>query len=1062
MYKTSLEDLKYNGTITIYDDDMLTDIAQKYNVKHFNIAFAKKHNPVILKKFESPSLKPFTDSDLSFLRDKISWNKVSHTVHVDGIVLYKMMSYNDVINIISYVLNNYKVRIEPIYKLPKDYIDDNTEDNPEYKHIYEHNMTHSRLVTMSTVCAIVDNNIDLVVTSLKSINNTTNIFDTMRYYCNIIKYIKHALTISVPIKYHINKISVLLSYVDNKNEYPYIDTIQMFKDIEITNEIPKLCIQSDILDTVKANTMPQLYIKTTNDSTNNLKNNAKYYNAISIYFGETFDVCYLLNNINIFEYGAIKFNYDILDPTVEYDEIYEHVIAHCKSFFNSIIIKKLCFTDYASIPTFDSKRYCYSICDINSSLYISNCTNSYIEDIVAALEYKTLSKLKFTSFSSAEINMFPTYNMWFEHIVMYIQQRNKQLTYDTVLNNYAPTIHAGCTVSNITVNFSGVPNVNVLKFLISYVILSMKSLTSMNIITNAVSGFNDVSVKDLRERAINYPKQVLKELQNTDPKLFGNRIDPKATNKDKPPAKTYSNMCQKPEQRPMVISEQIYNKLVQEMPLSVIKMQNQTYPANSLYLFCPDKTFNILNFHNIPQQMCIVRCTTKQSNNTQFTYCANQLGATYSRNKVNLYENQMIIKYNPIISVDRKCQLPYELQTICSNHVLRLISVLPSQNLYNRIKDITGMNAFILERVEDKGYYNVKTLVIDNTKDTTLVLATSKRPNVYFLVEPIGAVGKYKYYNIKEHPEFYDIIVRHSLKTEAYHIFFNFITTFIPMLHDIDMKDEWNVYETFQEFNKKIELTYVLSNNMTDIMGVVCNRVIYFTPRYTIDSGVMNVIKTTKMITAIERLSSGIYILPTSDELLLSGYHPTIYYKDQQLNKIVMYNIYNYDIMIQPEDVPEETFGKNIITIDQKALMQHLKIADSTINVQSNIVKRSKHQTAEQSEFSKYVDVVNRFAFMCYSNDIPITRDNIINYMKQFNVYSKKEHYLLPIPLSKNAISFTRSKVDDGILDKYFSNYTEGNEEVFVKLFVLMINDKYVFDNDQSNILVITKPLTPY
>lgn len=236
------------------------------------------------------------------------------------------------------------------------------------------------------------------------------------------------------------------------------------------------------------------------------------------------------------------------------------------------------------------------------------------------------------------------------------------LTENMIQKNLLPVLHAGInTVTNsLTISIQNS---------FTYKELILNFIYIIGLFTKIKSKINpkvDVSLaeKDIKYRATSYnKKQLLKILLDTDPRLFSGRKIGKAL-------RPYSGLAQKQEQRVVPITKDEYEIIKKVTPESVINLKNQTYPDQRLYLYCPYNQTKYVNFHSIPGQLCIVRCTTKLSNKSQVLYCTNQLDALGVQQVNYKYENQSLTLYNALITKGRKCKVPSEMEHSFGNYIL--------------------------------------------------------------------------------------------------------------------------------------------------------------------------------------------------------------------------------------------------------------------------------------------------------------------------------------------------------------------------------------------------------
>lgn len=150
------------------------------------------------------------------------------------------------------------------------------------------------------------------------------------------------------------------------------------------------------------------------------------------------------------------------------------------------------------------------------------------------------------------------------------------------------------------------------------------------------------------------PKIRIRQLKELDPVAFDNRLQG-----DK--LSDYSQLVQSNEQRPSVITMKQFGQLQHKYPDSIIDLENQTTHAR-MYLACPFSEYPIINFHAQGDELCIIKCTTKFSNNVQYQYCNRQYNGIENDKVANpVFSSNTIIRFTPILDPGRKCLLPEEI-----------------------------------------------------------------------------------------------------------------------------------------------------------------------------------------------------------------------------------------------------------------------------------------------------------------------------------------------------------------------------------------------------------------
>lgn len=232
-------------------------------------------------------------------------------------------------------------------------------------------------------------------------------------------------------------------------------------------------------------------------------------------------------------------------------------------------------------------------------------------------------------------------------------------------------------------------------------------------------------VKNILKQSRKIPtKTNLKQLTTKDPVLFGPR------KVDKNP-RSYSALAQKAEQRPVLLSEFTYNKLKDLIPERVVALQNQTYQDQLIYFLCPFDEFSYINYHHFHGQKCIVRCTSKLNNKTQYDYCASELGAELTSEFTNKFTNNAIVTYNEFIKEGRRTYLPNEFKNIFSDYIM-YVPVLNKESIKRYCNRLYNLEPYILRRNSSSKQYIILSDLLEN-EDYMLIIQSEQDENKYFV-----------------------------------------------------------------------------------------------------------------------------------------------------------------------------------------------------------------------------------------------------------------------------------------------------------------------------------------
>lgn len=1077
MLNINTSDFIYTGRIHIFDPDGLTDIAKKHMIKDFYMVFAKDMSKEFIKKFTSKNIRLATNTDnFAFFRDEsnCTYNGGSRTIYNNNLCMYTVFSYKDLINIIGYIFNSMDITISCDFDYDHDMIfkeDANDAANQLYKCESQTKLNQIYAEMSKSICldvsSIKNNDVTLRIKRLEILQTNVDYVTSLSNYELFTEYmLKASKTFknSLQIKTNVSDISVLLMPTSDCGDYPVANIVKMFNVIQLQHNknmnISKAYIHSQDLDKYMNNPRPMCYVRCEERTASSFKNVTITQNTYTMFIGEQFNECYVLNSISVYKYGGIMFNYYISSSDEAIDTIYDTIRKKTIEYFKNTIVKYISISDFYNSPHYNPTNYSLAICNISGSVIINNATYSMLEDTIELMRYKPNIKMSYKTKTSCEISMMCDKSLYLEHGLQCLYVLKGMMTKDAFVNAYATRVHIGYVNSSIVINIKNCFSYDLYMLHIALIIFSMSHFNKKADFIQSTSSNAVINIKELAKFAISYPKENLKRLQKEDPELFGRRVD--VTNK------TYSNLCQKPEQRPVIINKATYEKYVADeaTKASVIAMDNQTYSDKVLYLMCVDDKFTILNFHSIPNQKCIVRCTTQFSNKAQYDICAKSFNVKGFKTSTIKNENQMIVRYNPLLTVGRKCTLPPELGVVYTDFILSSFETITTENILNKCKQLFGAQPFIMERNEREGYYSILTSSIDFTKDTVLLLTSTVRPNVYFYLISVSDYNRW--FNLKYFPEFTQLITtENNLRSEAFDIFFGYITKIVPELKSYDyFKQKASIDEYFNDLINMFGITYVVSNTDKEIVGIITkNKIFYSTPRYIYGSDITIELHNDKLNMVISRIENGMYKLPSFDSFSYLNDEITTYYKDQTTGMIVMINILDYDLLIEPIPVPKYYYGHDIVTIDFEAMKRTLKEYKRKLIVKQNLQKQqteAKNANALQLKITNmqedddyvYFDVITHFVFLCYYENVAITYENVKKIIQKYKLFTNDASSLTYIGASDNkTISWTRSKISESVLKHFFKYYESNNMYIFIKLITNLLRLEYEFPKNNTDII---------
>ena len=504
----------------------------------------------------------------------------------------------------------------------------------------------------------------------------------------------------LPINY--SQIKVMLVYRGPKESYSSIDISKLFSAHHTWN-YSKVYIHSDNIDGFLSNPRPIQYVKTSTNSSNAFKGVEPLFNTCALYSGQAIKDGISLHHIEIFP----NMNINLVFTNINANATWESITGTLKEWIDANyieLLKKIKLNEAVYNLNFKYEYYVPYFSTMNGSVNILGLNVHDIENLNDILQQETCN-MKFKTRTSIEFNTYEFHNISSEHAFLYLRGVHEFITAPIVYKELLPNIHVGATDDGGVLTFKDSNGYEELMFTLGMVIGCFKKL-NMNDVNNAskaiaaVNEGSELNEEAIRKKSTKFGKNLLKILEKMDPRLFGPRKVGKGT-------RSFSGLCQKQKQRVVPITKDEYDYLQKIVPESVANLQNQSYPDQRIYLFCPYKKYPFLNYHTFPHQLCIVRCTTKSSNRTQYNFCAKGLGAEHVADIKNKYENQTITLYNPLITKGRKCKLPDEWKLILVNYVLIKLNLNSSVMQYCR--EEFDKTAFIIKRDATHNRYLILT-----------------------------------------------------------------------------------------------------------------------------------------------------------------------------------------------------------------------------------------------------------------------------------------------------------------------------------------------------------------
>lgn len=468
---------------------------------------------------------------------------------------------------------------------------------------------------------------------------------------------------------------------------------KIFNGLHINGIWKKIIIHDDLIDGYYKNQFPVQYIKADSDNKYPFKGTKTTFNTVTIYVNKQIANGISLVKLDITKTGNIVHTYSIMDTSLVYEEITKKIEKYIKTKFQEDIIDKLYISN--AILESDEIVYGYEINDINSvtTVHLEKKSKFKIDSLSEILQ-QNIPEMRYNSKTSFSLSGYNTITdsivKWFTDITITHTAIGESSLKKIMLPNIICSNYIDDTIS-VSIEHSSNIETAILN---SLLIIRQIPVDGKNIGKN-----NELTVENITKRCISIPtKSLLKILEDIDNKTFGVRY---VKGKIRP----YSGLAQKDFQRVVPISEEEYEIVKREKPLSVANIENQTN-GSRLCLYCPYEIAPFINFHYSPGELCVPKCTFKQSNKQQYNICAEQLNildkAEFDKN----YSNQTIVTYNPLIAVGRKCFVPDEFTTLLSGYLLIKVQ---SDDIVSYMLENYNIQPFIIQRNSFRQNYTIYT-----------------------------------------------------------------------------------------------------------------------------------------------------------------------------------------------------------------------------------------------------------------------------------------------------------------------------------------------------------------
>ena len=579
---------------------------------------------------------------------------------------------------------------------------------------------------------------------------------------------------------------------------------RLFNSLHVSNLWKKILIHDDILDDYYRNPFPTQYIKADVDIKYPFKGTKTTFNTVTIYINVPINDGISLSKLDINKYGDVSHTYTILNTTISYDESVGIIEKYIKEHFFKDIYDKL------------ELNNCIDSQDLNEPVTrmdgISTLTSMKLSkkikiDAISEIILQTIPELKYSTKTSLSLNGYSFFGEPFLNAFTDQTITHQAVGEPGMKKNVLPNIICSNYIADeLVINVSGADGfecalTNTLMILMLLPINDAKKDNSKTLTTDAIA-----------KRCMSIPpKALLKMLEDVDHRTFGPRY---VKGKIRP----YSGLSQKANQRVVPISLQEYEIVRKDRPESVANIENQTTGAR-LCLFCPHKLAPYINFHYSPGEICIPKCTLKQSNRQQYALCAEQLNFEDRLEFNTVYENQTIVMYNPLISPGRKCRPPEEFTTLLSGYVLIKID---TDDIFEYTLEHYDIQPYVIQRNTFNQFYTIYT-EYDYDSDYCLAFK-SELDNSYMLVIDEGSGKLLKFSGNKYIESFFK---NNAIKGNTSK---NNLFNHIGKLLRINLSDRYTSTTDviLRDLNKEYGMEYVYNNDY--IVGIIHKGIFYCTP----------------------------------------------------------------------------------------------------------------------------------------------------------------------------------------------------------------------------------------
>lgn len=826
-------------------------------------------------------------------------------------------------------------------------------------------------------------------------------------YQKTLKYIKDLIKRAskkpiLNLNYQINKISLI--YYTTKTDIN-INLCNLF-NLHNCKKLFKRVIIHDVLLDSYTNKPSTQYIKQLNNFDLGLKHVEAKMNTLTLFYSKHISDNITIDTINIFKDGNFQLNLnisseisieDILKIITDYFKTEVENVSEFEYLYNHLYINEV----NSGLDSLTKDDYYVKITNVNSIYSIQNGTLTDINNLNKIFIFNEI-KSRFKSNTSINFNH---YNFLNENI-LYLFCREIQNNGNIIESNYktkiCPEIHYTLdSMKNLVLSSSRFSSFDEMLFGL-YFTLPLVQYSSLNV--DESINENEISKNIIKRCQKISTKTNLKQLLAKDPILFAPRtVDKKA--------RSYSALCQKQEQRPVLLNQQEYNIIREILPESVCDLQNQTFENQRNYLFCPFEDFKYLNYHHFNGQKCIVRCTTKLSNQTQYDQCANELGAYTKSQFTNKYENNSIIFYNEYLNENRRCYPPNEFKNLLMDFIM-FSPKLQNEHISQYCARIYNTTPFIIKRDSINKLYYILSDFDEKDYDKSMLCIQTEN------------------------------------NSDKYMIFIN-VTNNKPLILN-DLPELKNFFKSFFK-NNTIHQNYI---------KFVCEHVLI---DYSLSTKEINGLKT-----KLEHISK--YSINEFIKEIKKNWNCQFVYKKNNLYGIIKKNNsikYYYPTPIINQINIDSTFIKTDTLLLDLYSNNILLPSFESINVKNDIQSNFEHTLVIKPTMNqtKYISGINfktqteNVLICCQEKELDIN-DNTDYIIVDTNIYYQMLYINKKINIKVNTV-FTQNEnivfYLENQLEKFvkkFPSYENNTIDENIKLFIKFIDDQNVYDNENQFVYI--------